>query len=222
MKGRRCAVASCGQPVGGHSKHCEAHKRTLRRHGHAEQKGVTVYELSAFKEGVERRRAKNPGNPTWSLLEGRWLALTGHAEATMNSYSTGAASITHERATAALLLRLRDTVPASAVINTALAMVSMEEQRPSRFRSDRAFLFELARRVRGLADVAAGSRWSPVESRMKRTYSEVPPRVLECLGASLQAAFGVAGMRLAALDKQDADGVQAERVELHDALRKMT
>ncbi len=218
---RRCSVAICGQVTSGFSKHCGTHKRVLRRHGHPEQQGVTVYELAPFTKAVEARRAKNPTNPTWQLLQARWEALTGHAQATVDAYATGTASISYERVTAELLIVLRDGVPADTVVDTALAMFAMEALRSGRFRSDRAFVFELARRVRGLADVNAGSKWDEKQGRMRRTYSEVPPRVLECIGASLQMAFGVAGMRLAELDKKDAEGKQAERVELRDALREM-
>ena len=219
---RRCAVAVCGQATSGYSTHCEAHKRTLRRHGHAEQTGVTVHEIAPHRKRVEARRAKNPGNPTWALLTARWEALTAHAEETLRAYTTGAASISHERETAKILLTLRDRVAVQDVIDTALAMFAFEAQRPGRFRSDRAFVFQLSRRIRGLAEVNAGSRWSATEGRMKRTYTEVSPRVLECLGASLQMAFGVAGLRLAELEKKDAEGTKAERIELQDALRELT
>lgn len=221
MIGRRCAVAPCGQAVGGYSTLCEAHKRTLRRHGHAEQKGVTVFELAAFRERVAARRAKNAGNPTWALLEARWEALTAYAAATLELAVTGAASASHERAAARLLIELRDAVPAQEVIDTALAMISLEEQRPSRFKSDNAFTVEMARRVRGLGYVSAGTRWSASEGRMKRSYAEMPPRVMLHMGAALQLTFGVAGLRLAALDKKDAEGTQAERIELHDALKDL-
>ena len=59
---RRCAVAVCGQATSGYSTHCEAHKRTLRRHGHAEQKGVTVHELVPHRKRVEPRGAGLPGD----------------------------------------------------------------------------------------------------------------------------------------------------------------
>jgi hypothetical protein len=38
------------------------------------------------------------------------------------------------------------------------------------------------------------------------------------MAESLKLAFGVAGIRLAELDKKEAAGVQAERQELHEAL----
>ena len=219
---RLCSISACLSPTSGYSTKCDRHRRALRRHGHAEQQGVSVHDLQPFRKAVAARRMKNPTNPAWGLLQARWEALTSQAVAVLDAFALGAPTITYERMAAELLIVLRDAVPAEVVVDTALAMVAMENQLPGRFRSDRAFLFEMARRVRGLANVNAGSRWSPVEARMKRTYTEVPPRVLERLGASLQLAFGVAGMRLAELDKRDAQGKQAERVELHDALKDMS
>lgn len=90
-------MATCGQVTGGFSKHCEIHKRVLLRHGHPEQRGVTVHELAPFRKAVEARRAKNPANPTWRLLQASWEALTAHAEGTLDAYATGVASISYER-----------------------------------------------------------------------------------------------------------------------------
>ena len=167
---RHCSVTTCRQQTSGYSTQCDAHKRTLRRHGHAEQKGVTVQELKPFRDRVAARRVKNPGNPTWSLLERRWQALTGHAEATLDRYSMGAPAITYERQTAEQLLTLRDSVPTNIVIDTALAMFAFGEQRPSRFKSDKAFGFQLSRRVRGLAEVNAGKHKDAKTGRVKRTW----------------------------------------------------
>ena len=56
---------------------------------------------------------------------------------------------------------------------------------------------------------------------MKRTYRDVPPKTLECFGASLRVAFGLAGMRMAELDKKDAQGLLVERQELSNALKDL-
>lgn len=211
----------CTEPAAGFSTHCDSHKRTLRRHGHAEQKGVAVYELQPFVDRIAARRAKNPANPTWDLLQRRWEALTAHAGATLQTYATGVPAISYERQTAQQLMTLRDSVPGDSVINVALAMFTFSEQRPSRFKSDRAFGFQLARRVRALAVINTGSAWSAKDGRMKRTYRDIPPRVLDCLAESLKVAFGVAGLRLAELEMKEAAGVDTERHELHNALKDM-
>ena len=57
---RACSVNRCGKQTSGFSTHCELHKRTLRRHGHPEQKGVTVFELKPYRDRIAARRAKNP------------------------------------------------------------------------------------------------------------------------------------------------------------------
>jgi len=219
---KRCTAMHCAEPVAGYSTLCESHKRTLRRHGHALQKGITVLELKPFQDRIQARRAKNPANPTWELLRGRWEALTAHAKATLEAYSNGSLAISYERQTAEQLGTLRTTVSVDVVIDTALAMFLLLEQSPHRFMSDKAFNFQLARRVRGLAEANSSCSYSAKEGRIKRTHKDTPPRVLDCLAESLKVAFGVAGMRLAELEKKDVEGLKAERLQLSDALKDMS
>ena len=61
---KRCAALHCAEPVAGYSTLCESHKRTLRRHGHALQKGITVLELKPFQDRIAARRSKNPDTTT--------------------------------------------------------------------------------------------------------------------------------------------------------------
>lgn len=219
---KRCAAPHCAEPVAGYSTLCESHKRTLRRHGHALQKGITVLELKPFQDRISARRAKNPANPTWELLRGRWEALTAHAKAKVDAYANGSPAISYERQTAEQLGVLRTTVPVDAVIDAALAMFLLWEQSPHRFMSDKAFNFQLARRVRGLAEANSGSHYSAKEGRIKRTYKDTPPRVLDCLAESLKVAFGIAGMRLAELERFDEQKMADKKLELSAALKEMT
>jgi len=218
---RHCAAPRCTQPTGGFSTLCELHKRNLRRHGHAEQKGITVHELEPFKDRVKARRAKNPSNATWRLLDGRWEALKDHAKVTLNGYSSGRAAVSHERQTAEILKTLGESVEAPRVVDTVLAMFAFSDQRPGRFKSDKAFDVQLARRVRGLGNTSTGEAISTESGKAKRTYTEVPPRVLACLAATLKVAFGTAGLRFAELERRDAIGLQTERQELQNALREL-
>lgn len=218
---RQCEVVGCRKSTTGWSTLCEAHKRAKRRHGHAEQTGVTGHELKPYLRVLAARRAKNAGNPLWQLLRSRWAALTGHAEATLAGYASGAAAVSYERQTAEQLMTLLDAVSGDVVIDTALAMYVYGEDRPGRFKSDQAFNFQLARRVRGLARVNAGSHWSAKEGREKRTQRDIPPRVLGCLAESLRVAFGVPGLKLAAMEKADAEAVLTERQQVSDAMEEM-
>jgi hypothetical protein len=219
---KHCFVSHCTEPTAGYSTLCESHKRALRRHGDALQDGVTARELKSFIERIAIRKKKNPTNPAWQLLRDRWDALAAHAEATLDGYADGSIAISYERQTAEQLIALRKSVPVDTVMDTALAMFLLLEQRPNRFVSDKAFNFQLARRVRSLTKTNSASHYSLKEGRFKRTYKDAPPKVLNCLAESLKAAFGVAGMRLAELEKKDAEGLKAEKQQFHDALKEMT
>ncbi|MBA3623653.1 MAG: hypothetical protein H0W48_04225 [Methylibium sp.] len=147
--------------------------------------------------------------------------MTAHAAARLDAFAMGVPGSSYERQAAEQLMTLRDAAHSVEVVDVALAMFAMGEHRPARFKSDKGFAIQLSRRVRGLADVNASKCWNAKEGRMKRTYRDMPPRVMECMAESLKLAFGVAGLRLAELDKKEAEGLQAERRQLHDALGEL-
>lgn len=215
---KQCAIPHCGEATGGHSTLCERHKRTQRRHGHPEQIGVTVHELSPFRKRVGVRRVKNADSPAWPLLAKRWQVVVQATASTVADYHSGSV---HDRyaVIAAQQVQLIATLDApEAVVETALAMYLLGDDRPNRFRSDRAFSFELARRVRGLADGHAGTYWDAKTKSLKRVYRDLPPRAIEVLGAHLVAAFGGAGVFLARLEGADAASAMADRKNLAAAL----
>lgn len=211
----------CTEPATGDSTFCERHKRAQRRHGHAEQDGVTVSELKPFRVKVAARRAKNPTSPAWDLLAQRWALVAAHAAELSRTASEGQAGLKHERQAAGLITSLAVNVPAETVIEVALAMFILQETRPHRFKSDRAFDVQLARRVRGLAEVNAGTYWDDKRGKVKRVYRDTPPRVLMNLATSLTDAFGVAGLQLARLEQRDGPAGEAERRQLAAALRDL-
>lgn len=91
-----------------------------------------------------------------------------------------------------------------------------------RFLSDRAFDFQLSRRVRALSDVnAAGTYFDHKTGKTKRVYRDVLPGTLMALAEPLKAAFGVAGLYLAELDKRDEKSKAAKKMELISALKEM-
>lgn len=218
---RPCAAPGCAEPVAGYSTHCERHKRALRRHGHPDQEGVTVHELKPFRDRVAARRAKNRQNPAWGLLADRWGRLVSHAEDVLKAFAEGKAGLRHERIAAARITTLAGAVPAEVVVETALAMFFLQDAHPQRFRSDRAFDFQLARRVLGLTEVNAGTYWDDKLGKVKRVYRDTPPQVLETLARYLKHAFGAAGLQLALLERQEARDIEDERKRLDAALKDM-
>ncbi len=213
-----CASTGCGSLAAGFSNHCTRHRKSITRHGHADQTAVTVQELATYVRMVSTRMKANPTSPAWGILEGRWSAIVANSRAQMAAYGEGQVSSRHARMAAQQFLSLADGVTPSVVIQTVLAMFILAADRPNRFKSDKGFRHQLVRRVRGLVATNAGQYWDPKTRRTKRTYRDQPPRVVEFMASELVAAFGGAGMQLADLEKLKANRAQEEQRRLADAL----
>lgn len=167
------------------------------------------------------RQAKNPANPTWDILRERWSAVAVNAEAVLKAHAGGKAGSRYTVQAAHHIQQLAATVPDGVVMETALAMFLLREVQPRRFMSDRAFDFQLARRVRALSDVNAGTYFDNATGKPKRVYRDVLPGTLMALAEPLKAAFGVAGLYLAELDQRDEKSKAAKKMELMMALKEM-
>lgn len=205
----------------GYSTHCERHKRAQRRHGHPEQDGITVHELQPYRDRIAVRRAKNPANATWNILRERWAIVAGNANTILKAHAAGKPGSAHTTQAAHHIKQLATTVPDDVVVEAALAMFLMREAQPQRFRSDRAFDFQLSRRLRALSNVNAGTYFDHETGKTKRVYRDVLPGTLAALAEPLKAAFGVAGVYMAELDQRDAKSKEAKKMELISALKEM-
>lgn len=215
---KQCEAPGCDEPASGFSTLCIPHKQAMRRHGHPLQTGVTVHELRPYTARVRARRAKNRGSELWDILAARWEALAGHSTGIVARYASGVPSVRHERLAAQQITTLAEMVPADKVVQTALAMYLLADARPTRFASDRAFRFQMVRRVRGLSEVNAGTYWDHKAARNRRVYRDMPPRVVEVLGVWLAEAFGGAGLVLAGKEREDVQQAAHERERLANAL----
>lgn len=215
---RECTVTGCSHPAAGYSTHCEHHRRTQRRHGHPEQEGVTTKELEPYLRRVRARIRKNSASPAWTLLHARWETLVEAAKEAEARYQNGGVFIRHQRRAEGELRKLAEEVEAEAITATALALYLLQEERPHRFRSDAAFAFQLARRVRGLAEVNAGESWDHKAGRIKRVYRDLPPRATVILAEMIKAVFGLAGLHVARLEQEEAARKNREQAALYEAL----
>jgi hypothetical protein len=66
--------------------------------------------------------------------------------------------------------------------------------------------------------VNAGTYWDHKAGRSKRVYRDLPPRVVEVMGAWLAEAFGGAGLALAGKEREEQQQQATERQRLADAL----
>lgn len=215
-----CGIPSCSESASGYSKFCERHKRNQRRHGDPEQSGVTSLELKSYISRVDKRILKNANNETWGLLTQRWQSLLDTASEKRLSYSNGKPTNKTEITAFNEIEKLKDIDPVS-IIKTYIAMYLLMSEHPRRFKSDNAFLFQLARRIRGLTDTNAGQYWDNVNKRTKRVYRDISPRILKLLGSYLVETFGAAGLVVARLEADEINKLQEQKANLEEALRSL-
>lgn len=213
-----CRAPGCQCAAHGYSTYCQNHKQNIRRHGSPTQEGITVHELRPYVALVEARKAKNPSSEAWAILMARWEVVQDHAKGTLKRFDEGRACNRVDRLAAHQLFTVGQSVEPWGVVKTALAMYIMQEQHPTRFSSDAAFDFQLVRRVRGLTEVNAGTYWDDKAQRSKRVYRDIPPRVIQAMAYPLKAAFGAAGLMLAAKERENIAKANEERRRLTAAL----
>jgi hypothetical protein len=144
-----------------------------------------VGELKSYRKLVRERIKRNRDNSLWSQLDERWRLLTDHCKSVMAAWNSGRPQSGNDVRAATELLKVAQHVELRHVIETALALYLLQDADPRRFRSDEAFLFQLVRRVRGLADVNAGEYYDHITGKQKRVYRDLPPRVTRVCGRLL-------------------------------------
>lgn len=216
-----CIVPRCGHPSSGRSNKCNAHRLTLRRHGHPGQVGIKVTEYAPYRAAIRKLWDTNEGNPFWNVMEARWQGSRAIAEATLARATTGAAYNRHEQRAAEELLKLARNVPFQVIACTAMAIYVFQADRPHRFRDDQAFAFQLVRKVRALDDLAVYCVWNHKRKRMHRAYRDLPPGAVRILAGYLSASFGEAGLLLRDHEKSRPRLQATESKLMADALRSL-
>lgn len=191
-----CIVPNCGQPTTGRSTKCNAHKLTLRRHGHPEQVAIQVTEYGPYRDTIRRLWRAEELAPFWAVVRARWCRCLREAEAIVAEYNRGKPLHRYSVRAAEELVKLDRNVPLEKLACTALALYMLEADYPRRFRSDDAFRFQLVRKVRGLDELAVGKTWNHKRREMRRVYRDLPPGIVRLLHEYLLATFGEAAAKL--------------------------
>lgn len=216
-----CAANGCKARAAGYSRHCTSHRKALTRHGDPLQGAITVFQLKPYLARVVARQKANKDNEAWSILEGRWEALVAHAKEITDQWEGGMALHRPTVDAAGQIQVLARDAPPGAVVRTVMAMYLMLEEEGRRFRSDRAFDYQLVRRVRGLAEMSKGTYWDHSTGKKKRVYRDLPRRVVEVLAGWLKESFGGPGLQLARLEQAKGQALVNERSRLTTALTQM-
>ena len=217
-----CRVPGCTTPASRWGTLCSTHKSRQRRHGHPSQEGITKADLAPFLAVIRQRKARNPDSPLWPGIEARWAALVDHCRGVVATALDGRAMNRDERTACHEVVKLAEHVEPAEVVETALALYLMHEQQPRRFLSDDAFRHQLSRRLRGLAEVNAGTWFDHTTNKVKRVYRDLPATATQVMGAMLVEAFGLAGLLLARREAEDAEKQRREIEDLAQAVKELT
>jgi hypothetical protein len=216
-----CAVSGCTKTAKRYGRYCNTHDTRDRRHGHPRQETVRTKDLRPYRDIVRRRIQRNADAAAWQTLETIWRQTVRHCQARLREYLGGKPAIRWERLAWEEIIKLAQAAEPREVIETTAAMVVMQSFDPWRFRSDRAFWFQLVRRVRALAEINIGKSVDPGTGKVKRVYRDLPPRACEALAKIILESIGIAGAKIAQLEQQEQERQADQRTKLYKELEEI-
>lgn len=208
---RPCTVNNCSRPAHGYSYLCSAHHLNNRKNGHPEQRAIYKTDLKPCEALVTDRLDRFPANPVWDVVQRRWAVAVDHATNFMHMANLGKPHNKHERQACMEILKLRRDQKWQDVMTAAAGMFVLQDILPEKFKSDRAFTFQLVRMVRKLGNISAG-RQLDSKGRVRKIYPYFPPKAVEILGDWLTQIFGELGLRIARLEVEK-DQIAAKEQE---------
>lgn len=216
---RTCKATGCANRAASrYGNYCHSHRSRLRRHGALNQNAITKADLKVYRQLVRERIEKNKDKALWDKLKAVWRAVIEDAQAVVERWRKGVPMANYNRVTAFELVKLSNAVEPDEVIETVLAMYLLQDQEPRKIRTDKAFLTQMVRRVRGLTSLNAGTWTDNATGKSKTAYRELSPKAVEGIGKKLATAFGPAGIALAKLERRDHERRMRELTEYHQAL----
>jgi len=166
---------------------------------------------------VKARIEKNRDSPLWAHLDHLWNSIAAEAREDAERRIGNR----YQRSAASELQNIdADSVPREIVV-TALAMFVHWHDMPWRFRSDAAFHFQLARRVRTHTRRHTGRIYDHQTGRERSIYREMTPKAGNIIGQKLSHAFGAAGFQLALLDEKEREETRKAQEAISTAMREL-
>ncbi|MCF1708725.1 hypothetical protein L0V05_07850 [Tabrizicola sp. J26] len=177
---------------------CAAHQTAHRRHGDALQKGVKAVELEPLKREIKSILG---GQKDWSgkaVVGQLWAGVVDQARLTLDEYHEQGKALPSWKVKAAQTLsNLSKDVLAEDILVTVASLYLYRELRPERFVSDRAFVFQVVRRVRNMTLTSRGSWFDPASGKTKHCYDTPREKEVMALAQILGATFGGLGLAIA-------------------------
>ena len=216
--GRQCEASGCNRPASGYRNLCEVHRKHADRHGHPEQKAVSMRDVRRHRREVEAYIDRRPDRErVWTLLEEHWTALAENAlgqlrEMTLNSKAY------HKYTKIALesVRNVNDLNEPRAIIATLIGFIKLWHERPQAFLSDRTARFQFARVLRRLAPQVHTSKYA----RNQTVYKETPPRASNKLGEILFKHFLPVGLNVVRQMEREEEAERERVKSLYRVLRE--
>ncbi|WP_141690390.1 MULTISPECIES: hypothetical protein [unclassified Ensifer] len=159
---------------------------------------MTTHELKPWATMVETLLKRKP---SWSgivVAADRWAAVVEEAREVSADYiDRGKAMPTWKARAARTVLGLAEDATSRELLVTVASMYLLRESRPARFRSDRAFSFQVTRRCRNMTTVSRGSWFDEASGQVRHCYATPPENEVLALGGWLNEAFGTLALALA-------------------------
>jgi hypothetical protein len=159
------------------------HRERERRHGHVHQTRVRVLELKPYMREIEKILKQAPA--ILPAMEAQWKDLVADCKAGVALRMAGRATNRWEHAACAEVVKLGEQVEFKDILVMGLALFLLYEKNPHRFASDRAFKFQLCRRIRCLNDVNCGVYYDHRINAQRRVYKVFRPRATMVLADKL-------------------------------------
>jgi hypothetical protein len=171
---------------------------------------------------VEELLARDQSRAVQRIMAENWESVVAFARQEMAAYFAGRAMRTHYRRTCQEIEKLADNVEFRDILTTGLGMFLLRDHDPRMFVSDRAFRFQLVRRLRGLTDVNAGEWFNNDTGKVQRAYRELPPRAAEEMAGVFVPFFARAAAHTIRVDREDREKKQAKVEALDRAFGKIS
>jgi hypothetical protein len=187
-----CRAPGCPKLTTGHSQHCNLHRLTRRRCGHALQRSITKGQLKPYLEDVQRYRDRFPTAPFWAAVETLWRDCVKTCS-TPGGLGYGHRS-RHANEAAEVVRNLALKVSPWDVSKVALGLALMGHFDGRQFHSDTAYTVQFSRCLRRLAPNNYRSFFNSKTGRTSTCLQEMRAQSATLLGAVLTEAFGAAGL----------------------------
>ncbi|MBK1667651.1 hypothetical protein CKO28_06340 [Rhodovibrio sodomensis] len=213
-----CRMSGCERLRSGHSPYCHAHRQRQRRHGTPDQPTITIAKIRPLKAEVCRWLDRRSDPTAWAKVEARWNVLLDHARDHLAEHDRGRPTVRWKDDAMRSVVAVANDAKPRDIIATVCAVVLLRHREPSLFKSDRAFLFQLARLFRALTDQHAGEWYNHETGKNHRVYLTPPARSSELLGQALMDTLGAVGLYIATDIDRARAAQEREKADLWAAL----